>query len=207
MRGLAHELPEPALRWDAGRIHDHVYREYLLAADAKLAAWMGNRMADAIRRMRGREYKVKQAVGLYPTAGASDDYAYSRHLVDPRTIEWGRSHASTPFHPPYDEMWKVMREVTAGLLELDMSARRHKTYIDCAQAAPKKLRPTLLVRGRDGGIYRLKLCCHKTVCSPAISHEDSLPSLEFGEAPAAKRLHVHEYVWRFRTAREKAKPA
>ena len=37
MRGLAHELPEPALRWDAGRIHDHVYREYLLAADAKLA--------------------------------------------------------------------------------------------------------------------------------------------------------------------------
>ena len=127
--------------------------------------------------------------------------------MDPRTIEWGRSHASTPFHPPYDEMWKVMREVTAGLLELDMSARRHKTYIDCAQAAPKKLRPTLLVRGRDGGIYRLKLCCHKTVCSPAISHEDSLPSLEFGEAPAAKRLHVHEYVWRFRTAREKAKPA
>jgi hypothetical protein len=34
------------------------------------------------------------------------------------TIEWGRSRASTPFHPPYDEMRKVMREVTAGLLEL-----------------------------------------------------------------------------------------
>ena len=26
-------------------------------------------MADAIRRVRGREYKVKQTVGLYPTAG------------------------------------------------------------------------------------------------------------------------------------------
>jgi murein tripeptide amidase MpaA len=65
-----------------GRINDHVYREYLPAADAKLAARMGKRMADAIRRVRGREYKVKQSVGLYPTAGASDDYAYSRHLVD-----------------------------------------------------------------------------------------------------------------------------
>ena len=82
-------------------------------------------MAYAIKQVRGRKYKVKQSVGLYPTAGSSDDYAYSRHLVDRHkgkiigfTIEWGRSHASTPFHPPYDEMRKVMRDVTAGLLEL-----------------------------------------------------------------------------------------
>jgi hypothetical protein len=32
-----------------------------------------------------------------------------------------RSHASTPFHPPYDGMRKVMRDVTAGLLELCVS--------------------------------------------------------------------------------------
>ena len=108
--------------------HDQVYREYLSAADAKLATRMGKRMADTIQRVRGREYKVKQSVGLYPTAGASDDYAYSRHLVDRRkgkiiayTVEWGRSRASTPFHPPYDEMRNVMREVTAGLLELCVS--------------------------------------------------------------------------------------
>jgi len=108
-----------------GQIHDDVYREYIPAADAKLAEQIGKCMAHAISRVRGREYKVKQAVGLYPTAGSSDDYAYSRHLVDRRkrkiiayTIEWGRSHASTPFHPPYDEMRKVMREVTSGLLEL-----------------------------------------------------------------------------------------
>jgi murein tripeptide amidase MpaA len=126
-----------------GRINDHVYREYLLAADAKLAARMGKRMADAIRRVRGREYKVKQAVGLYPTAGASDDYAYSRHLVDRRkakiiacTIEWGRSRASTPFHPPYDEMRKVMREVTAGLLELCVSVAKE------TQRGPRIFRST-----------------------------------------------------------------
>jgi hypothetical protein len=86
-------------------------------------------MAASIRLVRGREYKVKQSVGLYPTAGASDDYAYSRHIVDRAkgkiiafTIEWGRSHASTPFHPPYPEMRKVMRDVTAGLIELCLRA-------------------------------------------------------------------------------------
>jgi hypothetical protein len=47
-----------------------------------------------------------------------------RHFVDRKkgkiigyTMEWGRSRASTPFHPPYPEMRKVMREVSAGLLE------------------------------------------------------------------------------------------
>jgi hypothetical protein len=83
-------------------------------------------MADAIRRLRGREYKVKQAVGLYPTAGA-DDYAYSRHLVD-------SSHESSGgvAMPPRRSIRPTMRcgrscaRVTAGLLELDMSARRHK---------------------------------------------------------------------------------
>jgi len=108
-----------------GRIHDNVYREYLPAADAALASRMGKQMSGAIRQVRGRDYKVKPSVGLYPTAGASDDYAFSRHFVDRRkgkiiayTLEFGRSRASTPFHPPYDEMRKVMREVTAGLLEL-----------------------------------------------------------------------------------------
>ena len=66
----------------------------------------------------------------HPTAGASDDYAYSRQFLGRRkgkllayTVEYGRTRASTPFHPPYPEMRKVMREVAAGLLAL------------CAQAA------------------------------------------------------------------------
>ena len=112
-----------------GQIHDDAYREYVRAADEKVAQQMARRMAASIRLVRGRDYKVKQSVGLYPTAGAADDYAYSRHLVDHAkgkiiafTIEWGRSHASTPFHPPYPEMRKVMRDVTAGLLELCLRA-------------------------------------------------------------------------------------
>ena len=117
-----------------GRILDDVYREYIPAGDKNDAVQMGRHMAAAIRLVRGREYKVKQSVGLYPTAGASDDYAYSRHWVDPKkgrliafTIEWGRSHASTPFHPPYPEMRKVMREVSAGLLALCLRALRSRT--------------------------------------------------------------------------------
>ncbi|HEV7365462.1 MAG TPA: M14 family metallopeptidase [Gemmatimonadales bacterium] len=112
-----------------GRIHDEGYREYIPTADQEEAIRTGRQMAAAIELVRGRKYQVKQSVGLYPTAGASDDYAYSRHFVDPRkgkviayTIEWGRSHASTPFHPPYAEMRKVMREVSAGLLAVCLRA-------------------------------------------------------------------------------------
>jgi carboxypeptidase T len=120
-----------------GRIHDDLYREYMPADDTEEAVRMGRHMSAAIELVRGRRYQVKQSVGLYPTAGSSDDYAYSRHLADARkgrliayTIEWGRSHASTPFHPPYPEMRKVMREVSAGLLALCLRAlarhdRRH----------------------------------------------------------------------------------
>jgi murein tripeptide amidase MpaA len=117
-----------------GLILDDVYREYMPAADQTDAVQMGRHMAAAIRLVRGRKYQVKQSVGLYPTAGASDDYAYSRHWVDPKkgkiiayTIEWGRSHASTPFHPPYPEMRKVMREVSAGLLALCLHALKQTT--------------------------------------------------------------------------------
>ena len=79
-----------------GQIHDDVYREYVRAEDEKEAQRMGRHMAASIRLVRGREYKLKQSVGLYPTAGAADDYAFSRHLVNRKqgkiiayTIEWG----------------------------------------------------------------------------------------------------------------------
>ena len=73
--------------------------------------------------------------------------------------------------------------------------------------APKWALGYLLVRGWTRGVWRLKFCRHKAISSSAISHEDSLSWLEFGEAPAAERLHMHEYVRRFRATREKAKPA
>jgi carboxypeptidase T len=113
-----------------GLIHDDLYREYMPAADERRAIALGEAFAEGVRRVRGRKYRVQQAVGLYPTAASSDDYAYSRHFVNPNkanitafTMEWGRVHASTPFHPPYPEMRKVMREVTAGLLAFCLAAK------------------------------------------------------------------------------------
>jgi murein tripeptide amidase MpaA len=113
-----------------GKLFDDAYREYFPPADKKAAQDIARRMAAAIKLVRGRKYAVKPSVGLYPTAGATDDYSYSRHFVDPKkgkiiplTVEWGRSHASTPFHPPYPEMRKVMREVSAGLLAVCLGAR------------------------------------------------------------------------------------
>jgi murein tripeptide amidase MpaA len=112
-----------------GRIHDDEYREFMPAADERRARELGLAFADAVRRVRGRKYRVQQGIGLYPTCGTTNDYAYSRHFVDGKktkiiayTLEWGRSRASTPFHPPYPEMRKVMREITAGLLEFCLRA-------------------------------------------------------------------------------------
>ena len=82
-------------------------------------------MRDAIAAAHGRQYSVKGAVGLYPTSGTSDDYAYSRSFVDATkgkvlgyTIEWGPQRSSIPksFHPDYTDMVPIIDEVTAALL-------------------------------------------------------------------------------------------
>ena len=56
--------------------------------------------------------------GLYPTSGASDDYVYGRHLIDPGkakvygfVVEWG-----TEFQPPWAEMENIIKDVSAGLI-------------------------------------------------------------------------------------------
>jgi len=112
-----------------GIANDTVYREYFAAADRKIAVGLANKMRDAIKAVRGRTYRTEQAMSLYPTAGTSDDYAFSRHLVDSTktkvysyTIEWGSPSNPTPFHPPYPEMKKIIDEVTAGLLAFCVAA-------------------------------------------------------------------------------------
>jgi murein tripeptide amidase MpaA len=101
------------------------YREYLPKADLDELVQLGTVMRDAIKAAHGRQYSVKGAVGLYPTSGTSDDYAYSRGFIDPRkgkvrgyTIEWGPQRGSIPksFHPDYPDMVPIIEEVTAALL-------------------------------------------------------------------------------------------
>ena len=101
------------------------YREYLPAADLTTLTTLGNTMCDAIKAAHGRKYAVKGSVGLYPTSGTSDDYAYSRGFLDTSnskvlgyTIEWGPQRASIPksFHPDYPDMVPIIEEITAALL-------------------------------------------------------------------------------------------
>jgi len=106
-----------------GIANDHTYREYLAPEDRTQSLTLANTMRDAIMKVRGRTYSVKQSAGLYPTAGVSTDYAFARHLINPNkskvqsfTIEWGSPNNSTPFHPPYAEMQKIIQEITSALL-------------------------------------------------------------------------------------------
>jgi carboxypeptidase T len=108
---------------------DTAYKEYLPAGDKTVAVSLATKMRDAIKNVRGRVYKVEQSMSLYPTAGTSDDYAFSRHLLNSKkakvysyTIEWGSPSNPTPFHPPYPEMSKIIQEITAALLAFCLNA-------------------------------------------------------------------------------------
>jgi carboxypeptidase T len=111
-------------KWDGKRgVFDDKYREFLHDGDRQLLVRLGEAMQAGIAAARGRRYRVQQSANLYPTAGTSDDYCYSRHLVDPTltkvlafTVEWGSEDNPTPFHPPYAEMKNIIAEVTSGLL-------------------------------------------------------------------------------------------
>jgi hypothetical protein len=66
-----------------GVANDTGYREYIPSADKTAAVKLAKQMRSAIQAVRGRNYTVMQSMSLYPTAGTSDDYAYSRHLANP----------------------------------------------------------------------------------------------------------------------------
>jgi hypothetical protein len=77
----------------------------------------------AIAAANGTGYELAQSFTLYPTSGASDDYAYARHFIEGAkgkilsfTIECG-----TSFQPPWAEAEGVIREVCAGLTALCVS--------------------------------------------------------------------------------------
>lgn len=108
-----------------GRADDTDYGEYVTQDDLDILQTLGNRMNDAVKAVRGDDYGVEQAFGLYPTSGASDDYAFSRHFADPSkakvygfTVECG-GHS---FQPTWSEAEEVIREVSAGLLAFCLAA-------------------------------------------------------------------------------------
>lgn len=113
----------PALDPVRGRPDDGI-GEFIPERDLKAATELAGRMSDAVRGVRGADYGVEPAYGLYATSGTSDDYAYSRHFATPGagkvlgfTIECGSS-----FQPAFSEAEDVIREVSAALLALAVDA-------------------------------------------------------------------------------------
>lgn len=111
----------PAWNGKRGVGGDGAYREYIPSADRKLALQLGRAMANAIEGVRGQRYGVEPAYSLYPTSGAGDDWAYSRHFVDTRrprvlpfTLEFGREL----FAPEWSVMRPVVLDVCAALTAL-----------------------------------------------------------------------------------------
>jgi murein tripeptide amidase MpaA len=103
-----------------GIVGDTAYREFIAAADQTKLKGLAVAMNASLKKVRGKNYTVEQAVGLYPTSGTSDDYAFSRHYIDPAlrevysfTIEFGQE-----FVPPYTEMRRIIADVGSALTEL-----------------------------------------------------------------------------------------
>ncbi|PIJ96235.1 M14 family metallopeptidase [Lysinibacillus sphaericus] len=103
-----------------GQVNDNEYREFIPSLDKDTLVNLALQMNNALHAVRGKSYEVKQAVGLYPTSATSEDYAYSRHIVDSNkskvyafVIEFGQE-----FVPPYEEMLLIINDINAAMTEL-----------------------------------------------------------------------------------------
>jgi murein tripeptide amidase MpaA len=101
-----------------GRANDGAYGEFMTSSDLDIVVSVASQMNDGVKAVRGDDYGVDQAFGLYPTSGASDDYAFSRHFADPsKTKTYGFCmECGHSFQPPWSEAEQVILEVSSGLI-------------------------------------------------------------------------------------------
>ncbi|KAF4982118.1 hypothetical protein FZEAL_2224 [Fusarium zealandicum] len=113
------------------------YKEYIKSQDLAGQKTLGNRMKAAMERAGETLYEVMESVGLYPTSGASTDYALGRYYGDTCgasklqgfTIEFGEESGSEacPFYPSGKQYHSWMRQVASGLMEVALKAADTKT--------------------------------------------------------------------------------
>jgi murein tripeptide amidase MpaA len=114
--------------WDGkrGLVNDALYREWIEEPDYGKISNVSGRVVRAMQTVGGRPYKPMQAVGLYPTAGASDDYAFSRYRANAAlnkvygfTMEFGYA---TNFYPTLAEYYSNLKDTGAGFMEFCLAA-------------------------------------------------------------------------------------
>ncbi|KAI0127066.1 hypothetical protein BJ170DRAFT_630937 [Xylariales sp. AK1849] len=107
------------------------YGEYISATELSTAKSVGTSVGKALSAAASRSYTVKQSAYLYPTSGASDDYAFSRHYADSSlnliyayTVEFGfgSTVSSCPFYPTDSDYTKNLQETNAGFMEFLLAA-------------------------------------------------------------------------------------
>ncbi|KAF1957309.1 zinc carboxypeptidase [Byssothecium circinans] len=116
----------PAYDGKRGPVGDSVYREYIPAQDLTNIRTVSTATVNAMKAVGGRSYSSIQAVGLYPTSGASDDYAFSRFWAVPGankvygyTLEFGYS---TNFYPTLPEFNQNILDTNAGFFDWALAA-------------------------------------------------------------------------------------
>jgi murein tripeptide amidase MpaA len=121
--------------WNGKRgLDGDAYAEYIAESDASAIQAAGSAMTAAITAVRGESYIFAQSFFMpgwrtptYPTSGASDDWAFSRHYADPAkprvlsyTVEFNRIRGQ--FFPTWTEMEKIILDVDAGLIQFCLDA-------------------------------------------------------------------------------------
>lgn len=106
--------------WDGLRGTAGGYAEYMPSADVTRHHNTGEAIRDSIAAVRGHVYTVQPSVDLYPTTGTHMDYAFSRHRADSalRKVYAFTFETGTCFQPEQAEKLEVIKEGTAGLLQL-----------------------------------------------------------------------------------------
>jgi murein tripeptide amidase MpaA len=109
-----------------GVVEDTVYKEFISQEDWDNVAHQANKTTAAMIKVGGRAYEPQQAVGLYPTSGASDDYSFSRwhknkkvNKVYGYTMEFGYP---TNFYPTSEEYIQNILDTNAGFMEFCLTA-------------------------------------------------------------------------------------
>ena len=104
------------------------YGEFIPSQDQDTIISLADRMNNALAAVRGKRYTVQQAVGLYPTSATSDDYVFSRHIVNglnrkvyAYTIEFN-DQLEYQFVPPFSEMNNIIQDVCAAMSEFCLAA-------------------------------------------------------------------------------------
>ena len=214
------QTTDAAMNW-RNSAYDHqrgvlgdAYGEYMAAGDLATHLLLGTRLQEGILPVRGRSYRVTQTIiTIYPTAGTSSDYTWSRHLVDwtkPRVEAFAIEHHAVAatiqqgFQPPLAEKDEIVREITSGLVNfclavscgvpsLTAELRTTEVVFNRVPEGRTASRPVILqVTGCEAATFRIVSGPSRTSGSTRISYGIAVGSRSVGHItpPATRELFL-----------------